>query len=84
LIKTARSAVSKKGVERGFVLRRQPRNFENNIISALARVFPGFLGDSFGCSTLSKKMCLIRFKLLLLLETVVLNPCLMVYLLESI
>ena len=38
LYKTVRSAVSKNRVERGFFLRRQPRNFENGTLVARRRV----------------------------------------------
>jgi len=54
-VKTARSAVSKLCAV--FFWRRQPRNLKNVILVAHQRVFLGFYGDIFGCSTPSKKRC---------------------------
>jgi hypothetical protein len=58
LIKTAQSAVSKNCVECGCCFAASAAIFwKHDISSASERVFPGFFGDIFGCSTLSKMRC---------------------------
>ena len=57
-IKTTRSAVIQNGAERGyFFVASAVKFWKHDISSASERAFPGFFGDIFCCSTLSKKRC---------------------------